>query len=499
VTGLLIRADGGIQMGIGHIMRCLALGQAWQDKGGQAAFLMAGASSALVSRLTSEGMELPRLHARPGSDEDALETAAIARSMGATWVVVDGYHFGSAYQQRVRDGGSSLLVIDDYGHTDHYRCDIVLNQNLHADESLYSHRESQTELLLGPRYALLRREFCRWQGWKRTIAETATKVLVTLGGSDPDNATLKVIEALRNDSGSRMKSVVVVGDCNPNYQAIETAAQKHSTEVMRGVTDLPALMAWADVAVSAGGTTCWELAFMGLPSLLLILAENQRASVEELDKLGVAKKIGWHSSITSSEMAQHINSLSLSPLTRNVMSSRGSAMIDGLGAVRVISHMQGCNITLRRARESDCRLLWDWANDATTRAFSFSSTPISWEEHREWFASKLDSSSCILYIIIDSDQAPVGQLRCDICQNEATVSISLDKRFRGMGYGSTALKEGTRELFSDSSANLIHAYVKSDNESSLHAFTKAGFQQIGVETIRDSVAAHFVCKKADIV
>ena len=146
---LLIRADASTQIGTGHVMRCLALARSWQDTLGQPIFAMTTSVPALEERLKSEGMEVIHLAAEPGSLADAKETAALAHQFNASWVVLDGYHFGSEYQKTIKISGLSLLFIDDYGHAEHYYADFVLNQNISADEQWYQHREPCTKLLLG--------------------------------------------------------------------------------------------------------------------------------------------------------------------------------------------------------------------------------------------------------------------------------------------------------------------------------------------------------------
>jgi len=170
---LLVRVDSGINIGSGHVMRCLALAQAWQDDAGDVVFVLATESPNAEARLTAEGFEVVYINAKPGSAEDARLTTKLAHKYGASWVVVDGYHFDGDYQKIIKEAGLNLLFIDDYGHADYYPADIVLNQNIHADEDLYRNRASYTKLLLGTRYVLLRREFLRWQGYKREMPDIA--------------------------------------------------------------------------------------------------------------------------------------------------------------------------------------------------------------------------------------------------------------------------------------------------------------------------------------
>jgi len=345
VKPLLIRTDASAQIGTGHLMRCLALAQAWQDTGGRAVFLMATEVPALEYRLHSEGMEVVHLPVQPGSIDDAAQTVDFSQEVGADWVVVDGYHFGADYQRAVKERGLRLLFIDDNGHAEHYYADLVLNQNIHAHEGLYRNRESYTRLLLGTRYVLLRRGFIKWRGWKREIPEVARKILVTMGGSDPDNVTLKVIQALQQVEVDGLEAVVVVGGGNPHYEELQSAVQGSHFPIRleSNVTDMPELMAWADVAVSAGGNTSWELAFMGVPAFLIILASNQRPIAECLDTLGVVVNLGWFKDVAPTEMTQVMTQLLRAPRTRAEMSKHGRQLVDGMGSERVISALQRRN------------------------------------------------------------------------------------------------------------------------------------------------------------
>jgi UDP-2,4-diacetamido-2,4,6-trideoxy-beta-L-altropyranose hydrolase len=338
---LLIRVDASTNIGSGHLMRCLALAQTWQDTQGQPIFLMANSVPALEERLKLEGMKVVLLTTEPGSLKDAQETAALAHQFEANWVVVDGYHFGAEYQQIIKYSGLNLLFIDDYGHAEHYYADFVLNQNISADEQLYQHRKPYTQLLLGTGYTLLRREFWQLQKWQRTIPPVAKKVLVTLGGADPDNVTLKVIHALQILAVEELEALVVVGGSNPHYETLKMAGQNSRVPIRlkRNFNNMPELMAWADVAISAGGSTCWELAFMGLPSILLIVAENQRAIAAELDRQGVIINLGWHQDVAIEQIGLALQKLLCERTKGETMSKKGQKLIDGNGARRVVLEM----------------------------------------------------------------------------------------------------------------------------------------------------------------
>ncbi|MCK4658015.1 MAG: UDP-2,4-diacetamido-2,4,6-trideoxy-beta-L-altropyranose hydrolase [Phycisphaerae bacterium] len=337
VGSLLIRADAGSEIGTGHVMRCLALAQAWRDRGGRATFAMAARSPVLEARLRSEGMGITHLAADPGSVEDAIKTAGLARQVGATWAVVDGYRFGAEYQRAVKDLGLRILLIDDNRHAKHYWADALLNQNIHACDILYTSREPYTRLLLGTRYALLRREFLRWVEWRRVFSGKACKVLVTMGGSDPHNVTLKVLQALRQIDVPGLTAKLVVGPANPHLETLRAAlpASQDRLLLLTDVTDMPGLMVWADVAVSGGGGACGELAFMKLPFVVMVLADNQQAIAAGMAKTGAALDLGWHNQVTVEQLADTMAELLDDLNMRKRMGRRGGDLVDGLGARRV--------------------------------------------------------------------------------------------------------------------------------------------------------------------
>jgi len=339
---LVIRADASTQIGAGHLMRCLALAQAWQDAGGRVVFLMAMETPALEARLRSEGMEVIHLPVQPGSTDDAIRTADFAHQVGADWVVVDGYHFGADYQRIIKDSGLRLLFIDDIGHAEHYSADLVLNQNIHAHEGLYPNREPYTRLLLGTRYVLLRREFLKWRGWKREIPGVARKVLVTMGGSDPDNVTLKVVQALQQVDMDGLEAIVVVGGSNPHYEELQSAVQdsRFPIRLESNVVDMPKLMAWADVAVSAGGSVIYELAFMGVPIIGLSRAKQEEVLLQRSTQSGISINLGVYHSVQPGWICEVLTGLAHSKEQRLAMSRAGRSLVDEFGPDRVINSMR---------------------------------------------------------------------------------------------------------------------------------------------------------------
>lgn len=339
---LLFRTDASLKIGTGHVMRCLALAQAWQDAGGSATFAMAEVTPAIQARLAAESCEILSVSAEAGTEADAAQTIAFARERQTAWIVVDGYQFTAEYQRLLKAARLKILFVDDYGHAQHYSADLVLNQNVSAREDMYADREPQTRLLLRPRYSLLRREFVAQPARERKIPETANKILVTMGGSDPDNFTLRVLQGLEKIRGGRLEGIVLVGGSNPHRAVLDRAVResRHRWRLESNATDVPSLMAQCDLAVSCAGSTCLELCRMGLPAALVDLAENQTSIAREFARRGVATHLGSSRDVTATQIASAVEALLLSGAKRRKMSKLALAVVDGAGARRVVAELQ---------------------------------------------------------------------------------------------------------------------------------------------------------------
>ena len=304
---LIIRADANSQMGTGHVMRCIALGQAWVDGGREmgggdrpcVTFICAAIPEGLAGRLQVEGFDLIRIDAEPGSPEDVQQTVNVIRTLSSVcWLVLDGYHFDVDYQRTIRSVGLKLLFVDDYNHHSEYECDLLLNQNINAAELDYT-INSAARRLLGTHYAMLRREFSPCRTRILPAQSEQPQVLVTLGGADPDNVTQTVMEALQQLEGPDLHVKVIVGPANPHFKQLKEVAARSTVNIQlcTNVQNMPELMCWAHVVISAAGSTCWELCCLGIPFITLVLAENQRGLAAGLDLRGVAACLGENPSI----------------------------------------------------------------------------------------------------------------------------------------------------------------------------------------------------------
>ena len=496
---MIIRADASTEMGTGHVMRCLALGQAWRDAGGKVTFVTCCNSDRLIRRLEAEEFEIHPL-TRPYPDASDWEhTKSVLEFHTDSWVVLDGYHFDDDYQRLVKEYGNRLLAIDDMAHLKHYYADIVLNQNLHADQAHYC-CEPYTTLLLGTRYVLLRREFLSWKAWRREVPKVGKRVLVTIGGSDPRNCTLKVIGDIQNLDVPGLETTIAIGAGNPHLSMVEAAVRESRTpmRVVRDADNMPELMVWADVAISAAGTTIWELLFLGTPTLILVSAENQRPIAEQLDirKLGRTLEMKANGSVKG--LAGALASFLEDFASRSHISESARHLVDGEGAARVIAFLnrkESPGLGLRQASLADCRMVWKWANDPVVREASFSTKSIAWDEHTQWFEAKLLDPHCHFYIVLDSTGAALGNVRFDVLQGEAEVSVLMDAHFRGQGLGGQAIRLASMKVFREAPITRIQAHIRESNLASVRAFSKAGYRETAVTEVKGTRALQMTLEK----
>jgi spore coat polysaccharide biosynthesis predicted glycosyltransferase SpsG len=256
--------------------------------------------------------------------------------------VIDGYHFDPEYQKAARDASARVLVIDDTAHWPEYHADILLNQNLGADKLRYK-RDLDTKLLLGTCYVMLRAEFERWRGWRRELPEVATKVLVTMGGSDPQNLTAKAVLALRRANPTGMEVRVLLGPEYQHERELRSAVgRRHfGITLVRRATDVAEHLAWADLAIAAGGSTCWEMTYMGLPAVTVAAAENQRQAARLLSRRGIVAYLGEAEGLAVADMTAAVAELAHDHARRVRMSHEGRGLVDGLGARRVAEKLYG--------------------------------------------------------------------------------------------------------------------------------------------------------------
>jgi UDP-2,4-diacetamido-2,4,6-trideoxy-beta-L-altropyranose hydrolase len=338
---LLVRADATSAGGTGHVMRSLALAQAWIDAGGDVAWLLGAAPPSLLERMEREGIEVTRVAAPAGSREDADGLRSVLAADPGAVAAVDGPQFVEDYLEALGDVSARVMVIDDMADRAAYPVGLLLNQNAHADRAEYP-TDATCRFLLGTRYVLLRREFIPAPP-PRTTPPVARHLLVTFGGADPTGMTAKTIEALRHLPEVLRGTIrvrIVVGAANRDGGRIASAVADpdlgYRAAVEGAVSDMPAQMSWADLAITSGGSTVWELARAGCPALVVETVPVERRLVSGLARVGLFGHLGPGTELDPRRMADEIAAKAEDVAWRAKMSARGMDLIDGGGARRVV-------------------------------------------------------------------------------------------------------------------------------------------------------------------
>ncbi len=274
-------------------MRSMALAQQLICAGHQIHFIT-NVQGEFLQRLKEEKVFVyPSFNGVKWEEEKDLDwVKEIAKDWGVNWIITDGYHFETHYQASLKRADLKVMCIDDIAAC-HYVADIVLNQNISADEQMYT-KEDYTKLLLGPEYSLIRSDILEAaQDYQRKIADDVKNVLISMGGADPENMTLLVLKVLESMKLEGLKINVLVGMFNPHYQVLLDACKNKNVEMIRNArSELPELMKQCDVAITAGGSALWEFALFSTPLLTTVIAENQRLLVKKMADIGAVESLG---------------------------------------------------------------------------------------------------------------------------------------------------------------------------------------------------------------
>jgi len=334
VPRILFFADAGPEIGGGHVMRCLTLARALTDLGANCAFAAPPAAMRLLD--TFAPAEIERLPLPDGAPSRlAAAIADLARTWRAQGAVLDHYGVGPGEEAMIRTGVHRLLVLDDMkrGHL----CDLVLDSNLHRTAADYPGCESLT----GPTYALVRPEFTalRAETLARRSSAEPRRVLIALGLTDVGGITARVLEALAPSLGD-LQVDIVTGQSAPSLAALAPLASRDPRLTLHvDTTEMAALTAAADIAIGAGGSSVWERCCLGLPTLTLVLAGNQREAATHLAALGATAMLEVGDADFAERLADAFSTLRTDPPCLIEMSTAASAICDGRGATKVAERL----------------------------------------------------------------------------------------------------------------------------------------------------------------
>ncbi|MBY6070795.1 UDP-2,4-diacetamido-2,4,6-trideoxy-beta-L-altropyranose hydrolase [Marinobacter salsuginis] len=356
---VVFRADASVQIGTGHVMRCLTLAEALRRGGHQCQFICSGFPGHFGRQINEKGFAVETL---PSSSrdtafgfseednayakwlgiswqEDASQTLRFCSGDEVDWIVVDHYALDARWERSVSNVVGKIMVIDDLANRPHF-ADILLDQNLGRLEGDYDRLVSANcKRLIGPEYALLRPEFSRLRkkSLERRYEPELKRILVSMGGTDTPNATAAVLTSLESSSlPSHLRLDVVMGAKAPWLNDIGNIAKnsRFNVTVSTNVQDMGERMCLADLSIGAAGSTSWERCALGLPSIVVSQAQNQSGILQALSGAGAAIKLDFP--IDEAELASLVVDFYSNPEKLATMARNASLLCDGMGVQRVI-------------------------------------------------------------------------------------------------------------------------------------------------------------------
>lgn len=497
---VVFRTDASSHIGSGHVMRCLTLGTALRERGASVSFACREHEGHLCDLIEERGFALARL---PGSDvdarqegsprhaawlgaswqEDAAQVRALVAGRRIDWLVVDHYALDERWERELRPYAARILVIDDLADRRH-DCDVLLDQNLVPDmEVRYGDKlPKHCTALLGPDYALLQPIYAEMHDQLSPREGAIRRICISFGGADPANLTGRALAAFLGLGRANVEVDVVVGPGSPHEESIRQQVAGHANVHLHiGAPTLAPLLARADLAIGAGGGTSWERLCVGLPALVVTLADNQRPIAAALNERGLIRWLGHKDSVDKSDIAQALDELVSQGLSKD-WSQRCLAVLDGKGVLRVTAVLTVTSVTPLRARPAspnDEALLLTWANDPIVRANSLSPEPILERDHQTWFIERMRNvEGCRIYIVETMDGVPIGQVRFDLRDKVWEIDYSLDCAYRGRKLGRRLLETALQAFHTEKSDVEAVGKVRVGNHSSRRVFESLGFKAL---------------------
>lgn len=328
---IAVRVDGGPNIGMGHIQRCLVLGSQLKKNGTEILFI-SKKDETIKKKIKQEEFEVIALKDNIDLKEDLKNTINAIKTHRVNAVITDSYAVNEYYLTEIKKTVPLLVSIDDLAKIS-FPSDIVINQNVYAKELNYHSSTGRTKFLLGPKYTLLREEFSNLS--KRKINEKVKNILITLGGSDSFNLTpkiLKILDGVNHD----FKITVAIGPFFKNIAEIEKTAKEinKKVELIYDSYEMSKIMLANDLAIAGGGTTLYELAATGTPALAFCLAENQLKNIKGMAEAGALINMGWGNNWTEKEFCAKIGEPFDNYILRKRLSKSGEKLVDNKGKYR---------------------------------------------------------------------------------------------------------------------------------------------------------------------
>jgi UDP-2,4-diacetamido-2,4,6-trideoxy-beta-L-altropyranose hydrolase len=497
-----VRCDASTRIGTGHLRRCLSLADALAALGAEPCFVLRP-HDAVAERIMAAhrypvfwlspplrpytpAANAP-MHAAwagiPGAD-DAMETIAVLWEWAPQWVIVDHYAFDASWHLSIRDAlRCAVVAVDDLGDRA-IGADVLIDANAADNHAAkYAGRlASGTRTLVGPRFAPLAPVYR--SAPRYAFDPTVRSVGIFMGGMDEHDASGAALQTLRRDVGFAGAIEIVTSAAAPHADALARACLADGNAVLSmDLPDLSAFYARHDLQIGAGGTSSYERACIGVPTIAVVLAENQLTVVPVLERLGIVRGATLPDVAATGllagadDLASVATELIARPDARRAMMERSQQLVDGRGAERVALSLLADRLRLRPATLSDAAMLHAWRDDPSTRAVSINRDAIAYDDHLAWLSRVLASPMRRLFIAMIGT-LPVGSIRFD--RNEECaweISLYTDPALHGLGLGGRMLEAGESAIADAEGKQVVfHARVEPGNWASSRMFEHAGYR-----------------------
>jgi UDP-2,4-diacetamido-2,4,6-trideoxy-beta-L-altropyranose hydrolase len=459
---IVFRVDGNESIGLGHLFRSMALAQTLQQDYNCICATRCSIPGMIQQLQQSFDSVIPLAGNGYSEEIEFLENEISQQDL---WIL-DGYTFDTAYQEILRNKGIDFFCIDDI-HAYRFLAKVVINHSGGLSPLDYQ-SEPGTQFYLGPGYALLAKEYLasakaklKWQNNQSCF--------VCFGGADPGNKTLQLLQKMAVSGNSLFSNYhVVVGGAYKYFDQLQSfASGKNHIELHRSLPpeQMVSLMQKCSFAICSPSTIVYEYMSIGGGVFLEQIADNQKDVINYFTSEGFAFTLDQVHSISESEILESIKKQSL--------------YFDGCSGERLkkifSQFFLSKHMSIRKAAHEDLNICFDWANDPLVRSQSYSTSPILWEDHSNWFAEKLADKNSFFYIL-QMNAELVAQIRFQVNLNEATLSYLAGNELRSKGLGTAILSIGITQFVSDYKKNVnIIGFVKKSNIASQKSFEKLKF------------------------
>lgn len=478
----VFRCDASPEIGAGHVSRCIAFGEALAATGWHVAFASRHGTAAMVPAVVAAPFSLCELD---GTAEDEVIQLRARYPDGIDLFVADHYQRDVHFEEACRPFTRQILVLEDATGRPH-DCDFLLDAATTNCSAYQGRVPAQARLLLGPTYALVRRSFIarRAEALRRRDGRPVENILISFGATDPMNVTAIALDALA-PYADEISITIALSSRAPHVETVRARLPRNARLVL-DAANMAELITDADIGLGGAGTSGYERAVLGLPSLLLRLADNQRGIAALMVQAGAALDAGTLDAGLGSRLRGLVGGLMADPAARTRHARAAAALVDGRGAARIMvaaldpaAAKDATPVRLRLAEPADESWLLDLQREPDTRRHSRNPAVPNADEHHRWMARTLADPARLL-MIVEAGYAPVGMLRLDRLAERGgpphyEVSLVVRAAFGNRGIGTAALALARRLL----PGAVLKAGIALANVTSRRAFARAGFRPAG--------------------